>query len=101
MAGSLMKFAAAAELRHQELARLSDALAPRIEALRSMYEKPTMTPRTYRAIQVSEPKKLELVQRAVTEPSSGKVRVRVEACGVCHSDTLTVEGGFPGVIYPR
>ena len=61
-----------------------------------------MTSQTYRAIQVSEPKELELVQRAVTDPPPGKVRIRVEACGVCHSDAATVEGGlFPGMIYPR
>jgi propanol-preferring alcohol dehydrogenase len=61
-----------------------------------------MTAQTYRAIQVSEPKKLELVERAVTDPPPGKVRIRVEACGVCHSDAATVEGGvFPGMIYPR
>ena len=61
-----------------------------------------MTTSTYRAVQVSEPRKLELVQRAVTEPPPGKVRIQVEACGVCHSDAATVEGGvFPGLIYPR
>jgi D-arabinose 1-dehydrogenase-like Zn-dependent alcohol dehydrogenase len=61
-----------------------------------------MTSQTYRAIQVSKPKELELVERAVIEPPPGKVRIRVEACGVCHSDAATVEGGvFPGMIYPR
>ncbi|MBV8414996.1 MAG: alcohol dehydrogenase catalytic domain-containing protein [Verrucomicrobia bacterium] len=61
-----------------------------------------MTSQTYRAIQVSEPRKLELVQRPVTDPPPGKVRIRVEACGVCHSDAATVEGGvFPGMINPR
>jgi D-arabinose 1-dehydrogenase-like Zn-dependent alcohol dehydrogenase len=56
---------------------------------------------TYRAIQVSEPKKLELVQRTLEEPPAGKVRIRVEACGVCHTDATTIEGGFPGITYPR
>jgi D-arabinose 1-dehydrogenase-like Zn-dependent alcohol dehydrogenase len=56
---------------------------------------------TYRAIQVSEPKKLELVQRTLEEPPTGKVRIRVEACGVCHTDATTIEGGFPGITYPR
>jgi D-arabinose 1-dehydrogenase-like Zn-dependent alcohol dehydrogenase len=56
---------------------------------------------TYRAIQVSEPRKFELVERPVTPPPPGKVRVRVEACGICHTDALTVEGGTPGLAYPR
>ena len=44
---------------------------------------------------------LELVTREVPEPKAGDVRVRVEACGVCHSDSVTVEGLFPIVTYPR
>src|SRR5258707_15341097 len=57
--------------------------------------------RTYKAVQVTKPGKLEVVERAMIEPGFGQVRVRVEACGVCHSDALTVEGGFPGLTYPR
>lgn len=56
---------------------------------------------TTRAVQVSgagEP--LELVERETPTPGRGEVLVRVEACGVCHSDALTVEGGMP-VEYPR
>jgi D-arabinose 1-dehydrogenase-like Zn-dependent alcohol dehydrogenase len=60
-----------------------------------------MTSHTYRAIQISEPGKFELVEREVTEPGPGKVRVQVEACGVCHSDIGTVDGTTPGVTYPR
>jgi propanol-preferring alcohol dehydrogenase len=56
---------------------------------------------TYRAIQVTEPKKLELVQRPIPNPPAGKVRIRVEACGVCHTDSFTVEGLFPGLTFPR
>ena len=37
----------------------------------------------------------------MTAPPPGKVRIRIEACGVCHTDALTVEGGFPGLSYPR
>ena len=37
--------------------------------------------------------RLELVEREMPEPTQGEVRVRVEACGVCHSDSLTVEVG--------
>jgi D-arabinose 1-dehydrogenase-like Zn-dependent alcohol dehydrogenase len=44
---------------------------------------------------------LTLVMRDVPEPRAGEVRVRVEACGVCHSDSVTVDGLFPFVTYPR
>ncbi len=43
----------------------------------------------------------ELVERDIPEPGPGKVRVKVEACGVCHSDSVTKEGLFPGIEYPR
>ena len=44
---------------------------------------------------------LELVERDLPEPSRGEVRVRVEACGVCHSDSLTIEGQWPDLSFPR
>lgn len=43
----------------------------------------------------------ELVERDIPEPGAGKVRVRVQACGVCHSDSVTKDGLFPGIVYPR
>ena len=55
-----------------------------------------------RAVQAAGPQRaLEVVPREVPEPGAGQVRVRVEACGVCHSDSLTVEGHWPGISYPR
>ena len=45
--------------------------------------------------------KLRLEERPVPEPARGEVLVRVQACGVCHSDTVTVEGRMPGLSYPR
>jgi len=51
--------------------------------------------KTYRAVQVIKPGRLEVVQRELTAPQPGKVRIRVEACGVCHSDALTVEASLP------
>src|SRR5262249_52133549 len=42
-----------------------------------------------------------LVERPVPEPGAGSVRIRVEACGVCHSDAFTKEGQWPGIQYPR
>ena len=43
----------------------------------------------------------EIVEREVPEPGSGHVRIRVQACGICHSDVITKEGLFPGMSYPR
>src|SRR5271156_2898 len=56
---------------------------------------------TYRAIQISSPGKFELVNRPLVDPPAGKVRIRVEACGVCHSDSATVDGLLPGITFPR
>jgi len=55
-----------------------------------------------RAVQVERPNgPLELVERDIPEPGDGAVRVKVEACGVCHSDSFTIEGTYPGLKYPR
>src|SRR5215470_14568272 len=43
----------------------------------------------------------EIVEREVPQPGPGQVRIRVEACGVCHSDVLVKDGGWPGLAYPR
>jgi len=43
----------------------------------------------------------QIVERDVPEPGPGQVRIRVQACGVCHSDVLVKEGGWPGLVYPR
>lgn len=55
-----------------------------------------------RAVQVSKPGgDFELVEREVPRPGPGQVRIRVQACGVCHSDSVTKDGSFPGISYPR
>lgn len=55
-----------------------------------------------RAAQVSQPGgPFEIVEREIPEPIPGSVRVKVQACGICHSDSLTKEGHFPGIQYPR
>jgi D-arabinose 1-dehydrogenase-like Zn-dependent alcohol dehydrogenase len=55
-----------------------------------------------RAAQVSRPKgPFELVERKVPDPGPGTVRIKVHACGICHSDSLVKEGLFPGIQYPR
>jgi D-arabinose 1-dehydrogenase-like Zn-dependent alcohol dehydrogenase len=54
-----------------------------------------------RVVQVAAPgAPLELVEREVPSPGAGEVRIRVEACGVCHSDSFTKEGTYPGIRYP-
>jgi propanol-preferring alcohol dehydrogenase len=63
---------------------------------------PAMLPgtTTYRAVQVVSPGQWELTAKPVVEPPFGHVRIRVEACGVCHSDAATVDGAFP-IAWPR
>jgi len=43
----------------------------------------------------------EIVEREIPKPSAGHVLIKVQACGVCHSDVLTKEGAWPGIEYPR
>ena len=56
---------------------------------------------TYKAVEVSAPGVLRLVERPVSEPAAGQVRIRVEACGVCHTDASTITGTYPGLQLPR
>src|ERR1700689_5911850 len=42
-----------------------------------------------------------IVEREIPEPESGMVRIKVQACGICHSDEVTKQGQFPGIQYPR
>ncbi len=43
----------------------------------------------------------ELIEERMREPAAGYARVKVQACGICHSDSLTKEGHWPGIVYPR
>jgi len=55
-----------------------------------------------KAVQVSKPGgNFEIVERPIPEPARGQVRIKVEACGICHSDALVKEGHWPGIQYPR
>jgi D-arabinose 1-dehydrogenase-like Zn-dependent alcohol dehydrogenase len=55
-----------------------------------------------RSVQVSKPKgPLEIVEKDIPEPGDRQVRIKVQACGICHSDSFTKEGLFPGIQYPR
>ncbi len=57
---------------------------------------------TMRVAQVSRPNgPFEVVERQIPEPGAGAVRIRVHACGICHSDSFTKEGTYPGIAYPR
>jgi alcohol dehydrogenase, propanol-preferring len=56
---------------------------------------------TYKAMEVSAPGILRVVERSVPEPGPGQVRIRVEACGICHTDAATVTGNYPGLTVPR
>src|SRR5207244_4752401 len=57
---------------------------------------------TMKAMQVSKPNgPFELVEREVPTPGPGQVRIKVEACGVCHSDAFVKSGAFPGMTLPR
>jgi len=57
--------------------------------------------KTYKAVEVTAPGNLRIVERPIPEPDKGQVLIRVEACGICHTDSLTVEGQFPGLSFPR
>lgn len=55
---------------------------------------------TYKAVEVTKPNEFSVTNKPVRDPGPGQVRIRVEACGVCHSDAATVEGLFP-IEWPR
>ena len=55
-----------------------------------------------RVVQVTRPNgPFEISEREIPEPCAGQVRVKVEACGICHSDMFVKEGLWPGLQYPR
>lgn len=57
---------------------------------------------TMRVVQVAKAGgPLELVERPIPEPGPGQVRVKIQSCGICHSDSIVKEGLFPNIAYPR
>jgi propanol-preferring alcohol dehydrogenase len=56
---------------------------------------------TYSAVEVTSPKVFNVVERALISPLAGQVRIRVEACGVCHTDGATFYDILPGLTFPR
>src|SRR3974390_2253178 len=62
----------------------------------------TVAVATMKVAQVSKPgADFQIVDREIPKPGAGQVRIKVQACGVCHSDVLTKEGLLPGIQYPR
>jgi D-arabinose 1-dehydrogenase-like Zn-dependent alcohol dehydrogenase len=55
-----------------------------------------------KAAQIPKPgADFRIVEREIPQPGAGEVRIKVQACGVCHSDMFTKEGAWPGIQYPR
>src|SRR4030081_1899727 len=62
----------------------------------------TVAVATMKVAQIGKPGAgFQIVEREIPEPGVGQVRIKVQSCGVCHSDVLTVEGLWPGLQYPR
>src|ERR1700678_1914500 len=62
----------------------------------------TVAVATMKVAQVASPgADFQIVEREIPEPGAGHVRIKVQACGVCHSDVFTKEGFWPGIQYPR
>jgi D-arabinose 1-dehydrogenase-like Zn-dependent alcohol dehydrogenase len=57
---------------------------------------------TMKVAQIAKPgADFQIVEREISSPGAGEVRIKVQACGICHSDSFTVEGSWPGIQYPR
>jgi D-arabinose 1-dehydrogenase-like Zn-dependent alcohol dehydrogenase len=55
-----------------------------------------------KVVEITEPNApFSLVERTIPDPQPGEARIRVEACGICHSDMYPKTGTFPGLVYPR
>jgi len=62
----------------------------------------TIAAGTMKVAQISRPwADFEIVEREIPTPGMGQVRIKVQACGICHSDALTKDGSWPGTQYPR
>src|SRR6266851_3962477 len=70
--------------------------------LESKFEEWRVSMAKMKVAQVPKPgADFEIVEREIPSPTAGHVRIRVQACGICHSDFITKEGLFPGIQYPR
>jgi D-arabinose 1-dehydrogenase-like Zn-dependent alcohol dehydrogenase len=62
----------------------------------------TVSVTTMKVAQITKPGAgFQIVEPEIPAPDAGQVRIKVQACGVCHSDVLTVEGSWPGIQCPR
>jgi D-arabinose 1-dehydrogenase-like Zn-dependent alcohol dehydrogenase len=62
----------------------------------------TVSVATMKTVQVPGPgAEFQIVEREIPAPGPGQVRIKVQACGVCHSDAFTKDGSWPGIQYPR
>src|SRR6201982_3427767 len=62
----------------------------------------TIAVRTMKVAQVSKPGgDFQIIEREMPDPGARQVRIKGNACGICHSDALTKEGSWPGIQYPR
>jgi len=63
---------------------------------------PTIAVRPMKSAQIPKPgADFQIIEREIPQPGAGQVRIKVQACGVCHSDAFTKEGQWPGIQYPR
>jgi len=95
-------------VRKVEIERLSvtkelvDAVSPSLGSARLRKQTIGGIMSKMHVVQVPRPNgPLEIVEREIPEPAAGSVRIKVEACGICHSDSMTKEGLWPGIQYPR
>jgi D-arabinose 1-dehydrogenase-like Zn-dependent alcohol dehydrogenase len=62
----------------------------------------TVSVATMKVAQVTKPgADFQIIERDIPKPTSGQVRIKVQACGICHSDVFTKDGSWPGIQYPR
>src|SRR5262245_57717422 len=76
--------------------------APTRSTYGQIHRPPEHTMPTMRAVQVARAGgPLEVVERPIPDPAPGTLRIKVHACGICHSDALVKEGHWPGITFPR
>src|SRR4029079_13034026 len=80
----------------------NNAISPTFGTTGKLEQSGVLLMPTMRAVQVARPGgPFELVERPIPEPGPGTVRIKVQACGICHSDVMTKEGQWPGIAFPR
>src|SRR5260370_35629928 len=81
---------------------VNSGLATITDKCKGRFMATTVAVATMKVAQIAKPGAgFQSVEGEIPEPGVGQVRIKVQACGVCHSDVLTVEGLWPGIQYPR